>query len=128
MRFSTRGLVMGIVSLAGLLLGYGVIFTFYAAGLLGDGTRVPAAHWEKTLKGTVLLGPFLGGFLLMGFLAWRQRWRAGVLPWAFGATGVMVLGRLDAGILKALDLVWLAVTLVLVFLMTREERDGEGES
>lgn len=113
MKASTRIVVMGAFSLLGLLLGYGVILCFYVAGLFGDGTSVSARAWERALRGTILMGPFLGAFVLMGFLAWRERWRTGLLPWATGAAGVVLLARRDAGILATADIV-LIIPLLIV--------------
>lgn len=127
MKLSTRILLMGAVSLVGLMVGYGVIFCFYAAGLFGDGRFIPPALWEKALRGTILLGPFLGGFLLLGFLAWRERWSAGALPWATGAAGVLVIARRDAGILSPFDFAWLLVSLFLLAKSGRSETDGDAE-
>ncbi|MEO6323648.1 MAG: hypothetical protein ABIT01_20845 [Thermoanaerobaculia bacterium] len=125
MKTSTRVIVMGAVSLLGLVVAYGVIFCFYAAGLFGDGSHISAALWEKALRGTILLGPFLGAFLLLGFLAWRERWWTGVLPWASGSAAVILLARRDAGILSAFDFLWVGVSLVFAARSTRREADDE---
>ena len=124
MKTSARVFVIGAFSLVGLLVGYGVVFCFYAAGLFGDGRFIPPAIWEKALRRTILLGPFFGAFVLLAFLAWRERWSAGPLPWATGAAGVLVVARRDAGILRALDFVWILVSL---FLVSRTGRPPESE-
>lgn len=125
MKVSTRALVVGAFSLVGLLVGYGVVFCFYAAGLFGDGRFIPPAVWEKALRGTILLGPFFGAFVLLAFLAWRERWAAGPLPWATGAAGVLVVARRDAGILRAIDFAWIVISLFLVSRTRRRPDDSE---
>lgn len=118
---------MGIVSILGLALAYGVIFCFYVAGLFGDGSHVSPALWEKALRGTILLGPFLGAFLLLGFLAWREAWWTGILPWAAGSAAVLLLARRDAGILSPFDFIWVLVSVVLAARSgRREDKDGPG--
>ena len=124
MRLSVRLFVIGAFSLIGLLVGYGVVFCFYAAGLFGDGRFIPPAIWEKALRGTILLGPFFGAFLLLAFLAWRERWSAGSLPWATGAAGVLVVARRDAGILRPLDFAWILISLFLLSRTRRRPDDG----
>ena len=124
MRISVRALVVAAFSLVGLLVGYGVVFCFYAAGLFGDGRFIPPAVWEKALRGTILLGPFFGAFVLLAFLAWRERWSAGPLPWATGAAGVLVVARKDAGILRLLDIAWILVSLFLVSRARRRPDDA----
>ena len=126
MKISTRLLLTSAFSLVGLLVGYGVVFCFYAAGLFGDGRFIPPAVWEKALRGTILLGPFFAAFLLLAFLAWRERWTAGPLPWATGAAGVLVVARRDAGILHPLDFAWILISLFLVS-RTRRRPDGDDE-
>jgi hypothetical protein len=122
-----RLLVMAAVSLLGLVVAYGVIFCFYAAGLFGDGSHVAPALWEKALRGTILLGPFLGAFLLLAFLSWRERWWTGVLPWAAGSGAVILLARQDAGILSPFDFVWVLVSLVFAARSSKREADDEDE-
>ena len=122
-----RLLVMGTISLVGLGIGYGVIFSFYVAGLFGDKSSVPPALWERALRGTILLGPFFGGFVLLGFLAWRHGWSAGVLPWATGAAGVLVVARRDAGILTPVDLACIALSLLLLAHATRPPKEKKDE-
>ena len=125
MKASARLAALGFVSLLGLVIGYGVIFCFYVAGLFGEGPAVPPAAWEKTLRGTILMGPFLGAFLLLGFLSWRERWSSGVMPWTVGALGVILVARHDARILTWLDGVWAVVLLILAYLTSRPEDDDE---
>jgi hypothetical protein len=125
MKIPIRALVVAAFSLIGLLVGYGVVFCFYAAGLFGDGRFIPPAVWEKALKGTILLGPFFGAFVLLAFLAWRERWSAGPLPWATGAAGVLVVARRDAGILRPLDFAWIVVSL---FLVSRARRSSDDDA
>jgi hypothetical protein len=125
---SLRFLLVGAFTLVGLLVGYGVIFCFYAAGLFGDGRFIPPLMWEKALRGTVMLGPFFAAFLLLGFLAWRRRWSAGPLPWATGAAGVLVVARRDAGILVPLDFAWILISLFVVSRSGRHKtEDGEDD-
>ncbi len=126
MKVSTRLAALGFVSLLGLVIGYGVVFCFYVAGLFGEGPAVPPAAWEKALRGTILMGPFLGAFLLLGFLAWRERWSTGVMPFTVGALGVILVARKDAGILTWLDGVWALVLVVLAYVTSRPE-DEEGD-
>ena len=125
MKTSTRVLATAGVSLVGLLVAYGVVFCSYAAGLFGDGSRVAPAHWEKALRGTILLGPFLGAFLLLGFLSFREHWWTGVLPWVAGSAGVILLARNDAGILSPFDFVWVLVSLVLAARSGQRAADDE---
>ena len=124
MKVSVRALLVAAFSLVGLLIGYGVVFCFYAAGLFGDGRFIPPTLWEKALRGTILLGPFFGAFVLLAFLAWRERWSAGPLPWATGAAGVLVVARKDAGILRPIDFAWIVVSL---FLVSRARRAPDDE-
>jgi hypothetical protein len=116
---------MGVVSILGLLIGYFIIFCFYAAGLFGDGPYDSPVLWERTLRATILIGPFLGGFLLMGFLAWREKWSTGVLPWAVGLTGVLLLARRDAGILIPLDAVWAVAILFMAAQAGKKKESGD---
>jgi len=124
LKVSVRALLVAAFSLVGLLIGYGVVFCFYAAGLFGDGRFIPPTLWEKALRGTILLGPFFGAFVLLAFLAWRERWSAGPLPWATGAAGVLVVARKDAGILRPIDFAWIVVSL---FLVSRARRAPDDE-
>jgi hypothetical protein len=124
-RVGARALLVAAFSLVGLLIGYGVVFCFYAAGLFGDGRFIPPAIWEKALRSTILLGPFFGAFVLLAFLAWRDRWSAGPLPWATGAAGVLVVARKDAGILRPIDFAWILVSLFLVSRSKRRSDDSE---
>ncbi len=117
--------MMAAVSTIGLAVSYGVIFTFYVAGLLGDWPLVPSRAWERTFRATILLGPVLAGFLLLGLLAWRERWTTGLLPWVVGALGVIVVARHDAGILSPFDTIWIVVFLAMAALSQRSEGDGE---
>lgn len=127
MRATSRAASIGAASIGGLVIGYGVVFSFFAAGLFGDGAEVPAAVWERALRGTILLGPFLGAFLLLGFLAWKERWSTGLTPWTAGASGVILVARHEAGILSRFDIVWLAGLLLLAGLASREEDDEDEE-
>ncbi len=115
----------GILGVAGLVLGYALIFCFYAAGLFGDGSNVSARVWERALRGTILLGPFLGAFLLLGYLAWRGRWSTGVLPWTVGSTGVLLLARKDAGILSPFDAIWVISLLAMAVRAGKHDEDEE---
>lgn len=106
-----RTLLVAAVLTSCLAVGCGAVFTFYVAGLFGDGTSVPAPVWERTLRATFLLGPALGAFLVLLAAAGLLRWRTGVLPWATGALAVVFLARWDAGILTVADGV-VAVALI----------------
>ena len=127
MKTPGRLFMMAAIALLGLVVAYGVIFCFYAAGLFGDGSHVSPALWEKALRSTILLGPFLGAFLLLTFLAWRERWWSGVLPWAVGSAAVILLARRDAGILSPFDFVWVLVSLVFASRSRKREADDDDE-
>lgn len=112
-------------SLVGLFVGYGLVFCFYASGLFGDGSHVTAVQWEKALRGTMLLGPFVGGFLLLAFLAWRERWSTGVLPFMVGFVAVLLVARKGAGILVTSDAIWAVFLVVTSALVRRGKNDDE---
>ena len=84
-----------------------------------------ARLWERALRGTILLGPFLGVFLVLSVLAWRGRWSTGVLPWATGGTAVLVLARKDAGILNVLDALWVVFFLVVAARAGHRKEDED---
>ncbi len=127
-RFGGNFGLVGAVSLASGFVGYGVIFTFYVAGLFGDGQSVSALVWERTLRGTLLMGSALTVFLLFGVAAWMLRFRTGILPWTVGALATLLLARWDAGIYETLDLVWVGLFVVLAAVAGRhEEEEDEDE-
>ena len=112
-------------SLVGLFVGYFFVFCFYASGLFGDGSHVTASQWEKALRGTMLLGPFVGGFLLLAFLAWRERWSTGVLPFMVDFVSVLLLARKGAGILVPSDAIWAGFLIVMSAVVKRSKGDDE---
>ncbi|MBL8115234.1 MAG: hypothetical protein JNK60_20295 [Acidobacteria bacterium] len=125
-RFGNFG-VVGAVSLASGFVGYGVIFTFYVAGLFGDGQSVSPLVWERTLRGTLLMGSALTVFLIFGVAAWLLRFRTGILPWTVGALATLLIARWDAGIFDTLDLVWVALFVVLAAVAGRHEQEDDEE-
>ena len=125
MKSSTRVTLIGVFSLAGLVISYIVIFCCYAAGLFGDGSHIPPSAMEKALRGTIVMGPLLAAFFLLGFLAWREKWASGLLPWVFGSSGVLLMAKKDAGILAPLDSIWVVVVLGAALLAGRKEDDEE---
>lgn len=102
-----------------LAVSYGLVFSFYVSGLFGDGRPATPALWEKTLRRTVLLAPFLAAFLLLAVVAHRLKWPSGILPWGFGAGAVLLLARWDAGILAAADPFLVGVALLLAWRLAR---------
>ncbi len=119
--------LVAAASVAGGIVGYGVIFSFYVAGLFGDGQSVSQLVWERTLRGTLLMGSALTVFLLFGFAAWLLRFRTGILPWTVGALSTLLLARWDAGIFMPLDLVWVAFFIVLAAVAGRPENEEDEE-
>ncbi len=110
---------------AGLLVAYGVVFSFYVAGLFGDGLSVPVETWQRTLESTVLLGTPLAAFLVLGALSWQARWRTGLVPWTAGAMGILLLARFDAEILRWLDFLWVAPLLFASWYYGRMRVEGD---
>lgn len=123
-KIPTRYVVIGTVFASGLAVGCGTIFTFYVAGLFGDGRAVPAPVWERTLRATFLLGPVLAAFLVLMAAAALLRWRTGILPWATGGMAVVFLARWDAGILTWVDGVLAGGLLAAAAYSDRVRRQG----
>lgn len=116
---------LGLLALALLFIGYVLVFSTYVSGLARGRSSLPAESWDRAFRSAVVAGPVVALFLLLAFLAWAGRWRTGILPFAAGAIGSLLVARLDVGLAHLSDAAWALPLLFVAWAAGRAAPRGE---